>query len=138
MYTPKTAKGRLRSQGTCQKLQEHARSELSARVERCTAVNPTSRPQASTAGAHKAPDVHFHSVIHLQKPSKHTHTDLNITNNFGFRAYMKYPCDDSGEQLEEGSEAIQLSLSDPSDGRVAILHAVGAGHVSSQVLVVEH
>lgn len=51
---------------------------------------------------------------------------------------MLYPGDDSGKQLEERSEAIQLSLSDASDGWVAVLRAVGIGHVTSQVLVVEH
>lgn len=51
---------------------------------------------------------------------------------------MKYPCDDSGEQLEEGSEALQLPLSDASDGQVAVLCAVDAGRVPPHVLVVEH
>lgn len=49
-----------------------------------------------------------------------------------------YPGDDSGKQLEERSEAIQLSLSDASDGWMAVLCAVGIGHVTSKVLVVEH
>lgn len=63
VYTPETARGRLRSQGICQKLQEHAGSDLLARAVCCTAVNPTSPPQASTADARTEPDVHFHSVI---------------------------------------------------------------------------
>lgn len=49
-----------------------------------------------------------------------------------------YPCDDGGEQLQEGGESFQLSLGDASEGWVAELCCVWVWKVSPQVLMVEH
>lgn len=49
-----------------------------------------------------------------------------------------YPGGDGGEQLEESSQALQLSLCDASDGWMAILGDVRAGNIPSQVLMVQH
>lgn len=49
-----------------------------------------------------------------------------------------YPCDDGGEQLQEGGQRLQLSLGDASERRVAVLRRVRVRQVSPQVLVVEH
>jgi len=50
-----------------------------------------------------------------------------------------HPSDDGGEQLQEGGESVHLPLGDAPGGRLAVVgRSVGVGHVSPQVLVVEH
>lgn len=49
-----------------------------------------------------------------------------------------YPGSDGGEQLEERCQTLQLSLSDASDGWMAILGEVCTGNIPSQVLMIHH
>lgn len=132
--TPATARATRQSLGTSRRPPGSAGAPPSGWVERCTAADPTSPPRGSTAGARTAPAEHFRSArkMDFKTPPR------QMWPSACCRPPHPYPCDDGGEQLQEGGQRLQLSLGDASERRVAVLRRVRVRQVSPQVLVVEH